>query len=1072
MKTNYHLLTFFRKFIILINKRGRPQFQAIIPIRALLLLLMLPGQWLAAQQADRPNIVWLVSEDNSRNFLQLYDPSGAPMPNVEALARHGLVFNQAFSQAPVCSVARSTLISGCYAPRIGAQYHRATERPPMPAGLQMFPYYLRQAGYYTSNNAKEDYNLAKSEGMWDDSSNRASYRNRKAGQPFFHVQNYGTTHESQLHFTMPEMTTEKNQTDPAAVTPFPYHPDTETFRYTYARYHDLHRKVDAQLGEFISQLEADGLMDDTFIFYYGDHGGVLPRSKGYIYESGLQVPLVVYVPEKWKHLVPAAPGSRLDGFVQFSDFGPTVLHLAGIDVPEQMDGKPFLGKGITQEELQGRQVSFSYADRFDEKYDLVRGVRKGRYKYLRNYQPFNPDGLYNFYRYRMLAYQEWQELYDQGKLNAVQSQFFQPRAAEALYDLDNDPHETHNLAADPDLQNTLLEMRTLLQTHLRNMADLSFYPEPYLLDHAMKDPAQFGRDHREEISRLMDIADLSLVPFAKAKKGIKAALRSQNALDRYWALIVCSTFGKQAAAFYKTAHLLAAGDADRLVRVRAAEFLALTDQQDPGPVLLSALRQSSSTTEVNLQLNTAAMLQQIKNYQLEIPAWDIRPEWLSMPGALAAWRMDYLGRGQRPRLLVLTDIGGDPDDTQSMIRLLVHADEFEIEGLIASASGTPGELKQAIVQPALIREVVQAYGKVEGRLKQHSPYFPQAHQLLNLIRSGNPQRGWEAVGAGHDTEGSEWIIRQADKVDTRPLNIAVWGGQTDLAQALWKVKNTRTEAEYRHFISKLRIYDIADQDGIFARIQSSFPGLWYILNKAPEGQDRREAVFRGMYLDGELELTSLDWLKKNIIEAHGPLGALYPQKTWTAPNPYQAMKEGDTPSWFYFLPNGLNDPSHPEYGGWGGRFQRNAGGYYVDAADQMDTVLSARVSVARWRPDFQNDFAARIAWTTEAFSGANHHPIRKGTLPQPLTAKASSSITLAAPEYLDPDGDQLQYFWTLYPEAGAYRASAPQLLAQEQSAVLSIPADAAGQEIHVILRVQDSGSPSLTAYSRFLVRVR
>ena len=210
---------------------------------------------ISVKAQDRPNIVWLVTEDNSKHYLKLYEEGGVSMPNVERLAEQGLVFNHAFSQAPVCSVARSTIISGCYAPRIGTQYHRRTEFVPMPDGLEMFPYYLRQAGYYTSNNSKEDYNMIKSEGMWDASSGKASYQDRKEGQPFFHVQNFGITHEGKLHFSKEQMQQEKTQTDPTSMVPFPYHPDTETYRYTYAKYHDLHQQADVQIGKF---LEADG----------------------------------------------------------------------------------------------------------------------------------------------------------------------------------------------------------------------------------------------------------------------------------------------------------------------------------------------------------------------------------------------------------------------------------------------------------------------------------------------------------------------------------------------------------------------------------------------------------------------------------------------------------------------------------------------------------------------------------------------------------------------------------------------------------------------------------------------
>ena len=505
------------------------------------------------EKKESPNIVWLVSEDNSKHFLKLYDEGGASMPNVEALAEKGIVFNNAFSNAPVCSVARSTIISGCYAPRVGAQYHRRMELAPMPEGLKMFPEYLREAGYYTTNNSKEDYNFIKSENVWDESSQNASYQNRKSNQPFFHVQNFGDTHEGQLHFTKAQMDSIETKTPQENVAVFPYHPDTPLYRFTNAYYRDLHQKVDAQIGDFIKQLEEEGLMENTIVFYYGDHGGVLPRSKGYIYESGLNVPMVVYVPEKWKHLAPTKMGSRTDAFVQFIDLAPTVLNIAGVDIPEQIDGKPFLGKTVTNENLNKRNTTFGYADRFDEKYDLVRSIRKDNYKYIRNYQPFNIDALFNFYRYKMLAYKEWQQFFEDGKLNEEQEQFFKARAPEALYDIEKDPHELHNLATDPSYESTLKELRSNLQNQVKSMPDLSFYPESYFLEAGLSNPIAFGQQNKSEIAELIDIADLSLQSFEESKEEIAEALKSDNPWKRYWGLMVCSSFGKESYPFFKMA---------------------------------------------------------------------------------------------------------------------------------------------------------------------------------------------------------------------------------------------------------------------------------------------------------------------------------------------------------------------------------------------------------------------------------------------------------------------------------------------------------------------------------------
>lgn len=622
-------------------------FQLLVKSRRLTLIFFLSITFhtLAFTQAkngDRPNIVWVVSEDNSKHYLQLYEAGGAPMPNIEALAKEGLVFEHAFSNGPVCSVARSTIISGCYAPRVGVQYHRRMQFANLPAGVQMFPAYLKQSGYYTSNNSKEDYNFKKPEGVWNESSRKASYRNRQDGQPFFHVQNFGRSHEGQLHFSKADMET-PTTTATNDVDVFPYHPNTPTFRYTHAKYRDLQMEIDQQIGAFIDQLKADGVYDNTIIFYYGDHGGVLPRGKGYIYESGVHVPMVVHFPPKWRHLAPAEPGSRLNGFVQFIDLGPTVLHLAGVKVPKNMDGKPFLGKGVSQAKLDRRDMAFSYADRFDEKYDLVRAIRKGKFKYMRNFQPFNFDGLFNFYRYKMLAYKEWRVLFDEGKLNAAQKQFFETRTPEALYDLEKDPHETNNLAADPVYATTLKSLRKQLNKQLSGMPDLSFLPEPYLVQEGLNNPVQFGQTHKKQLKKLIQLANLQLKPFEQVESALAKALASPQPWQRYWALIVCSTFGAEATSLYAEAKNIAENDAEPLVRMRAAEFLGLAAQIDPMPVLTQIFYSAKDETTANLILNTVTlMLETDDSWAFEVKRQDVPANWIDKPNDLVNRRLEYI----------------------------------------------------------------------------------------------------------------------------------------------------------------------------------------------------------------------------------------------------------------------------------------------------------------------------------------------------------------------------------------------------------------------------------------------
>lgn len=430
----------------------------------------------------------------------------------------------------------------------------------------------------------------------------------------------------------------------------------------------------------------------------------------------------------------------------------------------------------------------------------------------------------------------------------------------------------------------------------------------------------------------------------------------------------------------------------------------------------------------------------------------------------------------RPRLLVLTDIGGDPDDQQSLIRLLLYANEFDIEGLIASASGTPGELKEKVTKPELIRQTVEVYGKVLSKLVQHAKGYPTAEHLLSVIKSGNPNRGREAIGEGKDTEGSRWIIAMADKLDARPLNISIWGGQTDFAQALWRVRKDRGNAGLKTFMSKLRVYDINDQDKIVNWIFSEFPGLWYILAQAPDGQDKRTGAYRGVYLGGDESLTSPAWINEHVKENHGPLGALYPMKTYTAPNPHKTMKEGDTPSWFYFLANGLGYASHPEWGGWGGRFRIEKASIYRDAADSLNGVTEPRVSVWRWRPAFQNDFAARMDWCVKDFTAANHAPAvvvngNPGTEPVKLMAKPGENVELEATGTSDPDKNALRYRWWIYAEASTLAAGKIENASSAQ-AKLAIPKAGSSGDIHIILEVTDEGIPALTSYRRLVVTAK
>ena len=594
----------------------------------------------------KPNILWLVSEDNSLHYMNLYTEGGAEMPNISSLASTGVVFENAFSNAPVCSVARSTIITGVYAPRIGTQYHRRMSLVKLPNNVKPLPVYLKEAGYYTTNNSKEDYNFIKDGAIWDESSGKASYKNRKKEQPFFHVQNFHNTHEGQLHFDKEHLENALKTNNLDSIKPFPYHPDTPTFRYTQSLYHTQHKDVDNEIGKFLKKLENEGLLENTIIFYYADHGGVLPRSKGYIFESGLNVPLVVRIPEKFKKLSPFKAGTRTSSFVEFVDLVPTVLSLAGIEIPKSVDGKPFLGKKIKRFELEKQNTTFGYADRFDEKYDLVRSIRVGKYKYIRNYQPFNIDGLYNFYRYKMLAYIEWYNLFNDGKLNEVQSQFFKPRKPEGLYNIDEDPHETNNLVNDISYNETLLDLRSKLNDHLISINDLSFLPEPHLLENGLNDIVGYSEKNKDLIKKLIEISDLQLYDYNEVSSQIKDALTDNNPWVRYWGLIVCSTFGNQALENKDKISFIFENDPENLVRMRAAEFLILNNFDISDSKINSLLKNSNFEAETNLMLNTLANIKTINpSYKLNLKKEVFPKNWLPPlrnENALVNRRMNFL----------------------------------------------------------------------------------------------------------------------------------------------------------------------------------------------------------------------------------------------------------------------------------------------------------------------------------------------------------------------------------------------------------------------------------------------
>jgi len=454
------------------------------------------------------------------------------------------------------------------------------------------------------------------------------------------------------------------------------------------------------------------------------------------------------------------------------------------------------------------------------------------------------------------------------------------------------------------------------------------------------------------------------------------------------------------------------------------------------------------------------------------------------------------GHHRLARLIVLTDIGAEVDDTESMVRLLLYSDVIDIQGLVATTS----TWKRTSVSPELIQNVISAYAKVHGNLLKHDPNYPPAPSLQALVKKGDPEYGMSGVGSGKDSEGSDWIIQMLEKDDNRPLWISVWGGANTLAQALYKMRTTRSTAELDRLVAKLRVYTISDQDDSGSWIRKNFPKLFYIVTP---GGDYAAATWTGIntFVPGiDNSTISNTWLAEHIQQGHGPMGAAYPDVAYGM--------EGDTPSWLALIPNGVSDPEHPEWGGWGGRYElyqpklsaadpktffggvpnepetrpiwtnasdeytRPVMGEYGRATKSGDkTFKDFKATLWRWRDDFQNDFAARIEWTTKSYREANHPPVVMLNHPDKFNVRSGESFALDG-SATDPDGDSVSLFWFQYPEAGTYKGAVTIQYAENMPHLdVVAPKVDKPETIHFILKATDKGTPRLSRYKRVIVTV-
>lgn len=569
---------------------------------------------------ERPNILWITAEDMSAT-LGCYGDRFAHTPNIDRLASESVRYTHAFATAPVCSPSRSCLITGCYAPSLGTQQMRSAF--PIPERMKGFPSYLREAGYYTSNNVKTDYNTSNwqeiVEASWDESSNAAHWRGRKnERQPFFSVFNLMTSHQSRSMVWPRQRFVKEVQSrlspseihDPEKVPLPPYYPDTPVIRRTVARYYDCVTAMDKEVGAVLQQLEDDGLAGDTIVFFYSDHGSGMPRHKRALLDSGMHVPLLIRFPKKYQHLAPGKPGETTGRLVSFVDFAPTVLRLSGVKAPDYMQGKPFLG----EQESTPREMAYGHRDRVDEAFDVARSVRDHRYLYIRNYMPHLGYNQFTAWPDQGEIRHEFYRLADPEKMTPAQWQFAGPtRPAEELYDCKEDPRNLHNLVAgSPKHQETLQRMRNAHQRHLRETRDVGFMPESEAWRFCEgTTPWEAARNSDVDLAPLYQAA--SQVGLGDESAFLKN-LKRDNPSIRYWGVIGFASL-ENISDKTRQALLSRLEDSSPAVRIEAANVLARHGDAEHA---LPVLREALTSVDLNVVLHATRTVELLGDSAAEL----------------------------------------------------------------------------------------------------------------------------------------------------------------------------------------------------------------------------------------------------------------------------------------------------------------------------------------------------------------------------------------------------------------------------------------------------------------------
>ncbi len=509
----------------------------LFPIQLMVVLALLSACGSNSRPLPPPNILWIVSEDNNPT-LGCYGDELANTPHLDALAARGIRFTNAYSNAPVCAPSRSCLVTGNYATTYGTQHMRSTYK--IPESVRFYPYYLRQAGYYTTNNSKKDYNTIDQPEVWNESSREAHYSRRAEDQPFFHVVNFMTTHESRLHWDSIASRHDPNQVD---VPPFQI--NSPEMRNDHAVLYDRMQDMDAQAGEVLRRLKEDGLAENTIVFYYSDHGGATGGTKRFLTQSGLHVPLIVYVPPRYRHLTDFEPGSVVEQPVTFVDLPATLLQLAGLELPEHMVGRSVLKK----KKVEDPTYAFAFAGRMDERPNMVRSVTDGHYRFTRNYNPHLPYGQKLSYLWRAPGMRSWAEAYERGELDSVQRAFFEPRPATELYDITRDPYQIHNLSGQAEYADIEKRLsRALIDWQLKTR-DAGLIPELMLvkldqigLIYNYNHSPDYALEEALELAHRAGARKPEYLPLFSRK------LNSEDPVIRYWAAMGLRILGPEAAA--------------------------------------------------------------------------------------------------------------------------------------------------------------------------------------------------------------------------------------------------------------------------------------------------------------------------------------------------------------------------------------------------------------------------------------------------------------------------------------------------------------------------------------------